>query len=134
MDIRWQQRLNNFNSALAQLSDAVNTAKSQKLSLLEQQGLIQAFEFTHELAWNVMKDYSHFQGDAAIAGCRAASRAAFKMGLIADGDVWMEMIKSRIQTAHTYNQLLAEEIVKKIVMNYYPVFKVFGEKMESLKA
>ena len=132
--IRWQQRLNNLNAALDQLSDAVQLAKSRELSLLEQQGLIQAFKFTHELAWNVMKDYAHFQGNMAIAGSRDASREAFKMRLVDDGDVWMEMIKSRNQSSHTYNKLLASQIAEKIVDDYYPAFKAFSEKLENLRA
>ncbi|MSP53652.1 MAG: nucleotidyltransferase [Gammaproteobacteria bacterium] len=132
-DIRWQQRLNNLNSALLQLQSAVNLAKERELSLLEQQGIIQAFEFTHELAWNVMKDYAHLQGNMAIAGSRDASREGFKMGLVNDGDVWMEMIKSRNQTSHTYNKSIADQIVAQIQTAYYPAFTVFTEKMESLK-
>ena len=132
-DIRWQQRLNNLESALQQLDDAVCLAADRQLSLLAQQGLIQAFEFTHELAWNVMKDYAHFQGNITIAGSRDASREAFKMGLFEDGDVWMEMIKSRNQTSHTYNKELASQIVEKIIADYYPAFKLFYEKMETLR-
>lgn len=132
-DIRWQQRLNNLNSALQQLDDAVALAKRRELSRLEQQGLIQAFEFTHELAWNVMKDYAHFQGNVTIAGSRDATREAFKMGLVKDGDVWMEMLKSRNQTSHTYNQTLAQEITEKIIDDYFPACKAFQMKMESLK-
>lgn len=132
-DIRWQQRLNNLNSALQQLDEAVTLAKSRELSRLEQQGLIQAFEFTHELAWNVMKDYAHFQGNVTIAGSRDATREAFKMGLVEEGDVWMEMIRSRNQTSHTYNQALAQEITDKIINAYFPACKLFQTKMESLK-
>lgn len=128
-DIRWQQRLNNLNSALLQLQSAVNLAKERELSLLEQQGIIQAFEFTHELAWNVMKDYAHLQGNMAIAGSRDASREGFKMGLVNDGDVWMEMIKSRNQTSHTYNKSIADQIVAQIQIAYYLAFTAFTEKM-----
>ena len=132
-DVRWQQRLTNLNSALEQLSDAVSLATSRELSLLEQQGVIQAFEFTHELAWNVMKDYAHFQGNVVIAGSRDATREAFKMGFLEEGDVWMEMLKSRNQTSHTYNKLLASQIAEKIVKLYYPSIKAFTEKMEQLR-
>ena len=132
-DIRWQQRLSNFKEALQQLTEAVDLAANRPLSMLEQQGLIQAFEFTHELAWNVMRDYARYQGNAAIAGSRDASREAFKMGLVHDGDVWMEMIKSRNQTSHTYNKSIADEIVKRILNNYHAAFKCFLEKMEGLK-
>jgi hypothetical protein len=54
-DIRWIQRLNNFTKAYSQLKDAVELGRTRSLSPLEEQGLIQAFEYTHELAWNTMK-------------------------------------------------------------------------------
>lgn len=132
-DIRWQQRLQNFSAALSQLADAVAIAKQRPLSNLEKQGMIQAFEFTHELAWNVMKDYFVYQGQSAITGSRDASREAFKMGLVTDGDTWMEMIKSRNQTSHTYNKATADDICKKTVDLYLPRLEEFLSKMESLK-
>jgi len=49
-DIRWQQRLDNYGRALKQLRAAVTLASERELSELEQQGMVQAFEFTHELA------------------------------------------------------------------------------------
>jgi len=60
--------------------------------------LIQSFEFTHELAWNVIKDYSFYQRNPEIRGSRDAVREGFAMGLIAQGEVWMEMIKSKNET------------------------------------
>ena len=60
--IRWIQRFNNFKLAFTQLNDAVLLNKERELSLLEKQGLIQAFKYTHELAWNVMKDFFEHQG------------------------------------------------------------------------
>lgn len=134
IDIRWQQRLDNFNKALEQLTDAVNLAHSRDLTLLEQQGIIQAFEFTHELASHVMKDYAHYQGNFDIAGLRDASREAFNMGLINEGHLWMEMIKSRNQTSHTYNHQLAQQIVERIVQSYHPAFVAFSQTMMALKS
>ena len=75
-DIRWKQRLNNFQNALQQLTDAVALRHQRPLSRLEQQGLIKAFEFTHELAWNVMKDYFEYQGNTAITGSRVNNNGA----------------------------------------------------------
>lgn len=71
-DIRWQQRLANYSRALVQLTRAVELAQSRPLSELEKQGLIQAFEFVFELAWNLMKDYFLYQGNPAISGSRDA--------------------------------------------------------------
>jgi nucleotidyltransferase substrate binding protein (TIGR01987 family) len=110
-DILWKQRLNNFSLALTQLENAVKLSKSRKLSDLEKQGLIQTFEFTHELAWNVLKDYFDYQGSAElITGSRDATKEAFQKGLIQGGEEWMEMIKSRNQTSHTYNLNVANNI------------------------
>lgn len=131
-DLRWKQRLNNLKLALAQLSSAVAISRSRELNDLEKQGLIQAFEFTHELSWNVMRDYFLYQGNGSLTGSRDASREAFRNGLIINGDVWMEMIKSRNQTSHTYNQRVAEEIIAKIKSEYFSEFEKFLDKMNQL--
>ena len=121
-DIRWLQRLSNFKTALSQLDAAVSLSKLRALSDLEQQGLIQAFEFTHELAWNVLKDYFEYQGTTTITGSRDAAREAFQRGLIEDGEIWMEMIKRHNKTSHTYNRTVAAEIVQKIIQEYFKSF------------
>ncbi|MDO8413976.1 MAG: nucleotidyltransferase substrate binding protein [Gallionellaceae bacterium] len=132
-DIRWQQRLSHYQQALAQLSSAVGLSQQRPLSRIEQQGLIKAFEFTHELAWNVMKDFFEFQGEHSIMGSRDATRLAFARGLIADGDGWMEMIKSRNQTTHTYNVSTADEIAGSIIAAYHALLLSFADKMEALQ-
>ena len=132
-DLRWAQRLNNFNLALSQLKAAVNLSQTRPLNDLEKQGIIQAFEFTHELAWNVIKDYFEYQGNPSITGSRDAGREAFQKGLISEGEIWMEMIQSRNQTSHTYNRAVADEIVSKIVGQYFSAFNNFQIKMHSLK-
>lgn len=131
-DVRWKQRLNNLQRAFDQLRAAVQIARSRDLSDLEQQGLIQAFEFTHELCWNVMKDYFVYQGNSTITGSRDASREAFQNGLVTNGEVWMEMIKSRNQTTHTYNQKVAWEIIHKIKSEYFDEFERFLFKMTEI--
>lgn len=133
-DIRWHQRFENYTKALQQLSAAVQLALQRSLSELEQQGLIKGFEFTHELAWNVMKDYFFFQGVANITGSRDAIRESFNKGLIEQGELWMEMIKSRNQTSHTYNPIVADEIAHQIIHHYHACFQAFQQKMQALKA
>lgn len=132
-DIRWQQRFDNFLKAFSLLEKAVLLHQESGLSELEEQGLIQRFEFTHELAWNVLKDYFEYQGNTSITGSRDATREAFNKGLIDDGEGWMEMIKSRNQSSHTYNEDTAKEIVQNISEWYYGLFVAFKEKMTSLQ-
>lgn len=133
-DIRWQQRLANYFKALEQLDNAVAISQQRPLSDLEKQGLIQAFEFTHELAWNVMKDYFAYQGNPAITGSRDAAREAFQKGLIEDGEGCMEMIRSRNLTSYTYQQKIADEIVGQVVDRYFPLFERFLDAMNARKA
>ena len=131
-DTRWKQRLSNFESAFEKFNEAVTLAKSRKLTDLESQGLIQAFEFTHELSWNLLKDYFESQGTQGITGSKDACREAFQKGLIADGEAWMEMILSRNKTSHTYNKAVALEICDKIVSSYHPSFVQLRQKMQEL--
>lgn len=128
-DIRWRQRFSHYQKALLQLSNAVELSRQRPLSELEVQGLIQAFEFTHELAWNVMKDYFEYQGNTSITGSRDATREAFRRNLIIDGEGWMEMIQSRNQTSHAYNR----EISEKVTDVYHGLFMAFENRMQDLK-
>lgn len=129
-DIRWIQRLTHFSKALGQLRKFI---EKDALNELEEQGLIQAFEYTYELAWNTLKDYFEAQGETNINGSRDAFRMAFKRGLIEDGETWMDMIKSRTLTTHTYNEEVAEQIATAIVNRYFSEFVNLQAKMESLK-
>ena len=122
-DIRWKQCFDNYLRAFETLRRAVELARRRDLSELEQQGLIQGFEFTHELAWNVLKDYLEETGISGIIGSKGATREAFKNGLIHDGESWMEMIKSRNLSSHTYNQDTAEEVATNILTRFYPAFE-----------
>jgi nucleotidyltransferase substrate binding protein (TIGR01987 family) len=129
-DIRWVQRFNNFCKALKQLTKFIEKGE---LSDLEQQGLIQSFEYNYELAWNTIKDFYENQGETGIQGSRDAIRMAFQRELIENGDIWMKMIKSRALTSHTYNEDTAQEIAEDIFDYYYNEFLKLQEKFFELK-
>jgi nucleotidyltransferase substrate binding protein (TIGR01987 family) len=128
-DIRWQQRFSNFKKALSQLKKFIEKGE---LSELEEQGLIKTFEYTYELAWNTMKDFLLFKGQTEIYGSRDAVRKAFQLDLIKDGEAWMDMLKKRNLTTHTYNRDTAEEVVNAVVQSYYPLFLAFESKMNTM--
>jgi len=140
-DIRWEQRFSNFRKALGKLKQAVEyinqtlLIKDEKklndvLDEIVKEGLIQRFEYTHELAWNVMKDYALYQGNSMIGGSRDATREALQLKIITQGETWMEMIGSRNKTSHTYNEQTADEIYNSIISDYYPAFLDFEMHME----
>lgn len=132
-DIRWIQRFNHFIKALSQLREAVTLAQERPLSKLEEQGLIQAFEFTHELAWNTLKDFLEERGVQNLYGSRDTTREAFKTGLIENGEAWMDMIQSRNLSSHTYEEAIAAEIVSAIRGTYFAEFEALQIKLEELK-
>lgn len=131
-DIRWVQRFSNYQAALIQLKDAVELYNERALSLIEKQGMIQAFEFTHELAWKVLKDYLEYQSAIKVSGSRDAVKESFKIELLNDGQVWLEMIETRNNTSHTYDKEIAENTVNAIVKKYFSQFVDLENKMINL--
>jgi len=122
LDIRWKQRLSNFEKAFLQLKEAVKLYKERKLTDLEKQGVIKSFEYTYELAWNMMRDYLIYQGENNIVGSRDTIKIAYKYGIIKNGDVWIEMLNSRNLTVHTYNEKIVDKILSDIIEKYFSEF------------
>jgi nucleotidyltransferase substrate binding protein (TIGR01987 family) len=142
IDISWAYRFDSFNTAFNKLEEAIIKEKKKAdsrdkdapiLKLLKD-GVIHRFEYTHELAWNVMKDFLVHAGNTTIFGSKDATREAFAAGLIMNGDVWMDMIKSRNKTSHTYNEETADEIFMKIVDQYLDEYLRFRDKMEDFRS
>ncbi len=132
-DVRWIQRSNQFDKAFSQLQEAVELARRRQLSRLESQGLIQGFEYTHELAWKTLKDFLEARGVRDLYGSRDSTRAAFKASLIDNGQTWMEMIQSRNLTTHTYNEATAAQIVAAILDRYFTEFQELQARLARLK-
>lgn len=146
-DIRWEQRFSNYVKAFTKLNQAVTKIKEDNkigaagsidedefLDAIIKEGFIQRFKYTHELAWNVMKDFLGEIGDVKIYGSKDATREAFAADLISDGDSWMDMILSRNRTSYTYNEETSDDIFIKILNDYHPAFKAFLQTMEEKRS
>ena len=94
-DIRWKQRFEHFVGAFRQLKKAKELKVEREFTELELQGVIQAFEVSQELSWKVMKDFLEEQGKIDLFGSKNAVKEAFNVGLITNGEVWFDMIRSR---------------------------------------
>jgi nucleotidyltransferase substrate binding protein (TIGR01987 family) len=121
-DIRWIQRFNNYRKALARLSEAIALNEERGLSDLEEQGLIQAFEFTFDMAHKTLQDFITERGyvgerDKPIPIIVDAAG----MGLV-DEKFWRLMYQSRNKTSHTYDETIAKEIAEKIIVDYHGLF------------
>ncbi|MBF0363814.1 MAG: nucleotidyltransferase substrate binding protein [Oligoflexia bacterium] len=129
IDLRWKQRFSNFKKALLQLNEIVH---QEKLNKFEEQGLIQAFGYTYELAWKTLQDYLRYKRYNEIAGPRPVIEQSFQDGIITNGEEWMKMFKDRNLTSHTYDEIFAKEISRKIKDNYFTLLDDLGKKLDSL--
>jgi nucleotidyltransferase substrate binding protein (TIGR01987 family) len=122
-DIRWIQRFNNYRKALARLGEAVALAEERDLSDLEQQGLIQGFEFTFDLAWKTLQDYlRHHKRPNDNGGPNVIIEQALADGIIKGDEVWKAMKKSRDLTSHSYDGETANDIAENILDTYHGLF------------
>ncbi|GHS95175.1 hypothetical protein FACS1894139_05390 [Planctomycetales bacterium] len=96
--------------------------------------MIQSFEFTHELAWNLLKDYLAAKGFTDLHGSRDATRAAFREGYIDDGELWMQMIESRNLSSHTYDSTTAQAVAARILERYIFAFRKLQARMSDCRA
>lgn len=140
LDLRHKQRFSNYAKALEQLKKTLvyfeekNQSGDENLANIIKISVIKSFVFSFELAWNVMKDYALYQGITGVAGSRDAIREAFSMGLIGEKNemIWREMIISRNQSSHTYNESTATSILEKIQSDYLSAFEDFYQKMKTI--
>lgn len=132
-DIRWRQRSENFEKALAHLEEAL--AKVDRLSQLEKEGAVQRFEFTFELAWKTMKDYLAYQGivlDQVTP--RAVVRQAFAAKMIPDGQLWIDMMQLRNLLSHTYDETALHKALLDVAARYLPALQALRGFFEIRKA
>ncbi len=115
-DIRWKQRFTNFEKALLFLQ---NACLQKKWTQLEEAGVVQAFEFSFELAWKTLKDYLLQKGINALFP-RDVIKEAFQLEIIEDGATWLKMLEKRNELSHTYNQDQAVKALHIIKDQYFP--------------
>ena len=120
-DIRWKQRFENFRRAFGLLGEPVS-AGVESLSALEQEGTVQRFEVTLELAWKTLKDFLQAEGMAVDPVTpRAVIKAAVAARILPDGRIWLDMLDHRKLLSHTYDEAVFGEAVRTIQDRYFPV-------------
>lgn len=119
-DIRWIQRFRNFTKSMNYLEEALQIAHPD---IVQKAGIIQFFEMSFELAWNMVKDYLEEQGFVDVKSPRSALKKAFEMNILENGHDWMDLLQDRNLTAHTYNEEKATEMEQLIQNKYFPLLK-----------
>lgn len=108
--------------------DRLREALSQPGDDIVRDAAIKRFEFTYELAWKALQ---HALAALGLV-CRSPKgclRQAFAQGMIADNELWLQMIDDRNQTVHTYNEQTAARIHAHLP-SYVPLFTELLDAIE----
>lgn len=120
---RLGERIADYLKALGQLEKAAQQPKDEYL----RDSVIQRFEFTHELAWKMLKLRLE-EEDIFVKTPRETMQAALQAGLIEDGNAWSDLQKMRNLTSHTYNEDLADDVYTYIIEQGVQLFKQLAQK------
>jgi nucleotidyltransferase substrate binding protein (TIGR01987 family) len=126
-DVRWKQRYQNFSKALLYLENALQIPEPD---FLQKAGIIQLFEMSFELAWNMVKDFLEEEGFVEVKSPRSALKKAFEIGLLSSGHIWMQLLVDRNLTTHTYDEAKATAVEELIHRKYFPLLKVLHTTFE----
>jgi nucleotidyltransferase substrate binding protein (TIGR01987 family) len=119
-DVRWKQRFENLDRAVALLREPFEGG-IEGLSPLEKEGAVHRFEFVLELAWKTLKDFLESEGwIIEPVTPRNVVREAFSARIVTDGQVWIDMIDHRNLLSHTYDRATFEAAVREIRDRYLP--------------
>ncbi len=102
-----------FNKALSKLNTGIKKAKDQ----LDNDGVIQRFEFTFVLLWKTLRLFLLAEG-ITTKSPKEALKESFRFGLIKDEEVFLDMLEDRNQTSHIYSEEITREIVRRIKKSY----------------
>ena len=119
-DVRWKQRYTNFSKAMNHLENALQIPNPD---MVQKAGIIQFFEMSFELAWNMVKDYLEEQGFVDVKSPRSALKKAFEMNILENGHDWMNLLQDRNLTSHTYDEQKATDMEQLISNKYFPLLK-----------
>jgi len=126
---RFEQKKEDFINALNRLQEALQEDSTE----IVVDGVLHRFEFTFELAWKLVKNYLEYMGMVETTGSpRETIQNGFKQGIIEDGEGWIEMMISRNNLAHIYDEKTSREIYNKINQKYIKLFIELKQKMNNI--
>jgi nucleotidyltransferase substrate binding protein (TIGR01987 family) len=128
-EIRFKQRLQNFEKAMSSLSKA---CEEKELSELERAGLIKVFEVAFELAWKTLKDLLFYEGYDEKAP-RTVLQKSFTAGYLDEEttEVLLDALSKRNLLSHTYDEATAEEAVELITKHFEPSLRTVLRALEA---
>ena len=131
-ETRWKQRYSNFKNAFAVFERRLSEYRLHPQEEELQLSLVQAYEFTFELAWKTIKDYLEFQGYDGITSPNQIIRQAFHDKIIDNGKLWLEALKIRNETCHVYAELILQKVLKFSDTVFSMLLNEFNDRFKNL--
>ena len=130
---RWMERLRVFGNALERLTVVIDLSRQRELNEFERDSLIKRFEFSYEMGWKLMMSFEKENGVTGMLGSKDVIRHAVALGLVENGEVWMDMIDARNQTSHVYDEDTAADVADSIIYTFHPLLQELHEKMKHIE-
>ena len=99
-----------FSDALERLREVLAEPKTD----ITRDSAIKRFEFTFDLCWKSLKAFLEERKGVVCRSPKDCFRAAYQSGVIDYDEFWINLVDERNETAHTYNEDLAEKIYKNL--------------------
>ena len=101
-------------------------------TVVEQTGIVGLFEICYELSWKLMKEMLEFHGriPGHLASPRTIMKLAYQHGMISDENIWMAILKTRNELAHTYSDKDSLAAIERIRSEYFPAFSALKDTVE----
>ena len=128
---RLSERIENFNKAFNLFEEMQKNYTADKNNDSNKLALVQSFEIVCELGWKVLKDYLYVNGIDVHLPVEVI-KEAFQKEVIKDGQVWIDMIKSRNASSHEYNIDKVNIILEDISTKYYIELLSFRKMLEDI--
>jgi nucleotidyltransferase substrate binding protein (TIGR01987 family) len=122
-------KISNYIHAVGRLKEAISES-GENPSPLNQDGTIQRFEFSVELAWKACREYLLNQGFSDLNSPKSVLKQAFEYELVSDGEAWIEILNDRNLTSHIYNEETATEIFNRIRTKHITYFLELIKKFD----
>ena len=116
--IKVKYAVEKFTNGFERLKEAITLAKDD----LDKDGAIQRFEFTFELLWKALKIFLEYQG-ILVNTPRESLKEAFRINLLGDEEIFLDMLEDRNRTSHIYDKETSEEIFERIKTVYLQAIK-----------
>ena len=127
---KFQQRCISLKQALKSFEEAYLEYSKHSQNNINIMALIQGFEFSFELSWKALKYFLEHKGLTQTQFARDVIKQAFNKSIIANGQLWMDMLEDRNKLSHIYDAEMAKEIVEKISTKYFKEINSFYKHLQ----